>query len=160
MSAARAARLASSAKWKLLYYDHQLHVADTELQEEAAAFRAWRTMCSEEVLGTTAWVESLLQVASKVASRTEDQAARIATRRFSEWIAGGQANGLRRQHLFTRSTTGWVADSTDDQVGTNLSELDELEGISQQQLKAALTPSSGMGTPVGAQYAANVEKVR
>ena len=38
---ARAAELANSAKWKLLYYDHQLHVADAELFEEAAAFRAW-----------------------------------------------------------------------------------------------------------------------
>ena len=65
-----------------------------------------------------------------------------------------------RQHLFSRSTTGWVADATDHQVGTNLSELDELEGISQEQLNAALAPSSVAGTPVGAQYAANVEKVR
>ena len=114
------ASLASSAKWKLLYYDHQLHVADAELQEEAAAFRAWRTMCSEEVLRTAAWVGSLLQVETKAAARTEDQAARAATRRFAEWIAGGQANGLRRQHLFSRSTTGWVADSTDDRVDTDL----------------------------------------
>ena len=157
---ARNAGLASSAKWKLLYYDHQLHVADAELQEEAAAFRAWRTMCSEEVLRTTAWVESLLRVATKAAARTEDQAARAATRRFAEWISGGQANGLRRQHLFSRSTTGWAADSTDDQVSTELSELDDLEGISQEQLRAALAPSNVAGTPVGAQYAANVEKVR
>ena len=61
---------------------------------------------------------------------------------------------------FFRSTTGWVADSTDDQVGTDLSELDELEGISQEQLKAALAPSNVAGAPVGAQYAANVEKAR
>ena len=65
-----------------------------------------------------------------------------------------------RQHLFSRSTTGWVADSTDDQVSTDLSELDDLEGISQEQLKAALAPSNVAGTPVGAQYAANVEKAR
>ena len=53
-----------------------------------------------------------------------------------------------------------MADQTDEQVGTNLSELDDLEGISREQLKAALAPSNVAGTPVGAQYAANVEKVK
>ena len=105
------------------------------------------------------WVGSFLQVAAKAADRAEDQAARAATKRFADWIADGPANGLRRQHLFSRCATGWVADQADEQVGTNLSELDDLEGISQEQLKAALAPSNADGTPVGAQYAANVEKV-
>ena len=121
--------------WKLLHYDHQLYVSDPELQEEAAAFRAWRTMCNEDVLSSTEWVGSLLQVAARAAARAEDQAARAATKRFADWVADGPANGLRRQHLFSRCATGWVVDQTDEQVGTNLSELDELEGISQVQLQ-------------------------
>ena len=92
--------LAGAARWKLIHYDHQLCVADTDLQEDAAAFRAWRTLCSEEVLKSECWVESLLLVATKAATKTEDQAARAATRRFADWIADGPANGLKRQRLF------------------------------------------------------------
>ena len=83
------ANLAKSAVWKLLHYDHQLNVSDPHLMEEAAAFRSWRAMCNEEVLSSTGWVDSFMQVTTRAAANTEDQAARAATKRFVEWIAGG-----------------------------------------------------------------------
>ena len=110
-------------------YDHQLNVCDPEMAEEAAAFRTWRYMCNEAVLSSKTWVESFLQVASKAAERADDSAARAATTRFAEWVAEGPANGLKRQRLFSRCATGWVADQTDEQMATNFSELDDLEGI-------------------------------
>ena len=119
----RSVKLANAATWKLLHYDHQLNVVDPAMMEEAAAFRAWRALLNEQVLATKPWVQSFLAVAAKEAERAADRAAKAATVRFATWIADGPANGLKRQHLFSRSVSGWVADQTGGQQATNLSEL-------------------------------------
>jgi hypothetical protein len=156
----RSVKLASAARWKLLNYDHQLNVADPAMLGEAAAFRVWRALLNEQVLAAKPWVQSFLAVADKEAERAADRAARAATDRFAKWLADGPANGLKRQHLFSRSVSGWVADQAGGQQHTTLSELDDLEGISQSQLQAALMPDPSADTPVGAQQVANVERAK
>ena len=46
------------------------------------------------------------------------------------------------------------------QTDTQLSEHDNLDGITEQQLKAALDPRLHTCSPVGAQHTANVERVK
>jgi len=149
-----------AAIWKLLHYRHDLLVHDPRLQEDAAAFRAWSGLITRQMLGSSSWVRALTEVAKKAAELAEHKAAVAATRRFAEWIQEGQAAGLRRQHLFARTATGWTQDAADQQQPTNLSELDDLEGVSLVQLRAALEPSEEAGTPIGAQFTANVERAR
>ena len=69
--------------------------------------------------------------------------------------SGGRA---QEQHLFARTATGWTADKCGEQPQTVLSELDDLEGLSPEQLRSALAPSPGSDTPLGAQHIANSER--
>ena len=90
----------------------------------------------------------------------ETWANAAATKKFAEWVSDGPAGGLRRQHLFARTATGWTSDQVGGEIDTQLSEYDELDGITEQQLKEALDPMLHTGTPVGAQHTANVERVK
>ena len=112
------------------------------------------------MLRSTCWVRSLTEVARKATDQAEHKAAVAATKRFAELVQEGPAAGLRRQHLFARTATGWTQDATDKQQPTNFSELDDFEGVSETQLRMALEPSEGAGTPIGAQFTANVERAR
>ena len=160
MAAKRSYRTAAAAKWKLLDYKHQLLTHDPALQERVAAFRAWRQLIGPAVLNSPTWVKSFLLVAAKEAEAAETWANAAATKKFAEWVRDGPAGGLKRQHLFARTATGWTSDQVGGQTDTQLSEHDELDGITEQQLKAALDPELHTGTPVGAQHTANVEMVR
>ena len=160
VQAASTSKAREAAAWKLLHYRHQLLVHDPWLQEDAAAFRAWNSLLTKEMLGSNSWVKALTEVARKATDQAEHKAAADATRRFAEWIQDGPVPGLRRQHLFARTATGWTQDATDKQQPTKLSELDDLEGVSATQLRVALEPSEAVGTPIGAQFTANVERAR
>ena len=60
--------------------------------------------------------------------------------------------------LMSRTATGWIPDNVDVQEETNLSELDDLEGLSREQLRAAIAYSPGVATPLATQDAANSER--
>ena len=160
VQAASTSTARDAAVWKLLHYRHDLLVHEPLLQEDAAAFRAWNGLITRQMLRSSSWVRALTEVAMKAADLAEHKAAVAATQRFAEWIQEGPAAGLRRQHLFARTATGWTQDAADQQQPTNLSELDDLEGVSLVQLRAALEPSEEAGTPIGAQFSANVERAR
>ena len=99
---------AEAAKWNLLHYAHDLTVNDPHLQADAAAFRSWTQILTRAALGNPTWTKSFLAVATKEADYADTKASRIATARFTEWLQEGPANGLRRQHLFSRVATGWI----------------------------------------------------
>ena len=61
-------------------------------------------------------------------------------------------------HLMSRTATGWIPDKCDVQEETNLSELDDLEGLSPEQLRAAIAYSPGAATPLATQDAVNSER--
>ena len=61
-------------------------------------------------------------------------------------------------HLMSRTATGWIPDKCDVQEEINLSELDDLEGLSQEQLRAAIAYSPSVATPLATQNAANSER--
>ena len=58
----------------------------------------------------------------------------------------------------SRTTTGWIPDKVDIQQETTLSELDDLEGLSPEQLQAAIAYSPDVATPLATQNAANSER--
>jgi len=158
VAANRSAFLVRAAMWKLLHYDHRLQVSDPLMQQDAAEFIAWRQCLSADTLSTTAWVKSFLEVAASAANRADDTAAAAATRRFVEWVNDGPAGGLKRMHMMSRTATGWIPDKCDVQEEINLSQLDDLEGLSQEQLRAAIAYSPSVVTPLATQDAANSER--
>ena len=70
----------------------------------------------------------------------------------------GPAAGLKRLHLMSRTAMGWIPDKCDVQEEVNLSELDDLEGLSQEQLRTAIAYSPLAATPLATQGAANSER--
>ena len=147
------------AVWKLLRYDHRLQVADPLTQQEAAEFVAWKQCLSVDALSLPTWVKAFLEMASVAASRADDTAAAAATKRYIEWVDNGPAAGLKRLHLMSRTAVGWIPDKCDVQEEVNLSELDDLEGLSQEQLRTAIGYSPGTATPLATQCAANSERI-
>ena len=78
--------------------------------------------------------------------------------RFAEWIEEGPGGGLKRQHSLSRTATGWIPGKDPRREKVNLSELDDLEGLSQEQLRSALAYSPDVTPPLAAQNAANSER--
>ena len=158
LTANRTVATANAARWNLLYYHHNLTVDDPFLQADAAAFRSWSRVMTPSSLSNPAWAKSFLGVAEKEADHSDAKASRLATAKFTDWLHEGPAQGLKRQHLFSRVATGWIPSKTGHQPTTNLSELDDLEGLSPQQLQTALAPAPEADTPLGAQHLANAER--
>ena len=126
----RTEHLTKAAMWKLLHYDHRLKIDDQRMQLEAAEFVAWRGCLSTSTLSSATWTRSFLEVATEASRRADLSAATAAAKRFEEWIADGRANGLKRQHLLSRTATGWIPDKCGLREDVQTSELDEFEGIS------------------------------
>jgi len=155
----RSEHLSRSAVWKLLHYDHRLKVDDPRMQLEAAEFIAWRGCLSAAILESPIWTKSFLEVATEASRRADLSAATASAKRFEEWIADGRANGLKRQHLLSRIATGWIPDKCGPREEVHTSELDDLEGISQEQLRLAVEYSPSIDSPLAAQDAANSERM-
>ena len=73
-------------------------------------------------------------------------------------MKNGPAKGLKRQHLYSRVATGWIPSKCGKQTETTLTELDEMEGLSIEQLQAAFAPTPAADPPLGAQHLANAER--
>ena len=96
------------AKWKLLHYDHMLHASDPQMKGEVAAFLAWKPCVTEMALKSSTWVTSFLEVATTASVRADYKATDLAATRFQDWVQEGPAAGLKRQHLYSRTPTGWT----------------------------------------------------
>ena len=99
-----------------------------------------------------------MEVAAKEADHAADKAARLASDRFADWLRGGPAKDLKRQQLYSRVATGWVPSKRGKHPATVTSDLDDLEGLSPEQLQSALAPTPAADTPLGAQHLANTER--
>ena len=153
LQASRTTNVTSAAKWKLLFYEHPLEVDDPFLQADAAAFRAWARMVTAEALSNPTWVATFVTVAAREADHASARAARLAAAKFEDWLHEGPAQGLKRQHLFSRVATGWIPSKCGSHTATTMSELDDVEGLSLEQSQTALAPTPEASTPFGAQTA-------
>lgn len=96
-------------------------------------------------------VDMLCRVAIKQAE-SEERAARAASlAQWMSWLHEGPANGLRRQHRFSRLPTGWMQSAESSGKGNELGENDDLDGLSEEQLEAIRLGHVEKGVPVDAQ---------
>ena len=75
VKANRSTHLVKVAQWKLLHYEHPLRVDDPAMQQDAAAFLAWKKCLSQHNLSTPGWVASFLEVATKAAAQADAEAS-------------------------------------------------------------------------------------
>ena len=81
-------------------------------------------------------------------------AANMAAKKFQGWQQDRPS--LRRQHLLSRTTAGWIASPTGLAPETTVGDEDDLDGISWEELQQALAPTAA-DTPLAAQQLANFE---
>ena len=74
--------------------------------------------------------EELKAAATKQAERAEVAAQKASMARWLEWMRGGPAGGLRRQHRFTRAPTGWAQSAACSGRDMTFGDNDDLEGLS------------------------------
>ena len=134
---AKKAATADTARWKLLFYEHplpDLGYATPEQIWSMELFNAWRSNVTEENTFTPAWVKTFKAIAEKQADKEEEAARIAATVKFAAWLQEGPANGLRRQHRFSRTADGWCETMLVGEDGSEVNERDDLDGLSEQQL--------------------------
>jgi len=74
--------------------------------------------------------------------------------KWSQWIHEGPADGLRRQHKFTRTVKGWTATAKSTGIVHGVEqedELEDLEGIDIEVLKQFRSEQNLAGVPATAQ---------
>ena len=86
------------------------------------------------------------------------EAQYVATNRWEAWIHVGPASGVKRQHQFSRNATGWTPtnESSGKVYATHgQDELDDLDGLSADELDAIRFDQGEKGTPASAQQEAD-----
>ena len=121
------------------------------------SFAAWRAQLCECKTFSDAWVRLFLTMAGKQAEKEEEAARIAATIKFAAWLREGPAQGLRRQHRYSRNADGWCETQMAEGEENDITERDDLDGISEQQLAAVKgTGQSACRTPAEAQQEANI----
>ena len=91
-----------------------------------------------EMLQSMTWIKMLRNAAMDNATKEEKAAQYMATKKWEKWIHEGPASGLRRQHQFSRSATGWAAtkhSSGEVKATQPYDELYDLDGLSAAELE-------------------------
>ena len=154
-----------------MHYTHpQPHLAMASVEQKTAVsvFETWRNFINGGMLLNPTVVALLKAAATKQAEREEVAAQKASMSRWLEWMRGGPAGGLRRQHRFTRVPTGWtesaacsgrdvtVGDNDDlEGLSTDMGEEDNPDGLSEEQLRQLKMSAVSKGSPVDAQCEAN-----
>ena len=107
-----------------------------------------------------AWAAGLKTVAVANAEREERAAQQSALIKWTQWIHEGPADGLRRQHRFSRNAKGWTPTAKSSGVDAGIDVEDEVEGmqgVSLEDLNQMRFENTCKGTPATAQQEADDE---
>ena len=127
---------------KILYYKHPWPKITLATQEQVKAFEAflvWKGLVSHQLLDSPEWARMMQGTAVENAEREERAAQYAAMVKWQAWIHEGPAAGLKRQHRFSRTPTGWIPTvmSTGNCDGIELDdEVDGLDGLTAEQLSS------------------------
>ena len=146
---------------KTLTYEHPAPEWVKATQEQKDAFNdflKWRELLTEQRLQSGMWVKAFRDAARKEAEKQERAAQYASYKKWDKWIHEGAAGGLRRQHRFSRVANGWAP--TKRSTGKTFEtaeedEIDELEGLSRENIDALRFEQGQEGTPATAQQEAD-----
>ena len=152
-----------AAMLKILTYRHPeppVLKATPEQIDGFKRFRFWRKQLTREMLGYKVWASALKKAAIENAEKEEKAAQHASLLKWTKWIHEGPADGLRRQHKFSRTVKGWTPTAKSTGVTPDIDQEDELEdldGISTDDLNAIRFNQASTGTPATAQQEADDE---
>ena len=145
------------AKRRILSYNHPRprQTLATQAQVDSfEAFLAWRRLLSSEILNSPTWVGVLHGMAVKSAEREERAAQHASLVKWQAWIHDGQADGLRRQHRFSRTPDGWIPTAKATGLWEGIDQSDEIEGLdglSREELNTIKFEHAEKGVPADSQ---------
>ena len=85
------------------------------------------------MLGYESWVTALKAAATANAEKEEKAAQYASLVKWTQWIHKGPADGLRRQHRFSRTVKGWTATGKSSGFIADVDQADELEDLERGQ---------------------------
>ncbi len=159
-------------RWRILHYRHNFdHVvndsnlptpvtgsviadANAEERRQSQCFMRWREAITMHVLRSDFWVKALDTVAgqeSGVAARRADAAMRT---NYQDYLNGGPALGVGRQHRMSRTAVGWIPTNVGSSKLLMVDDLDDTDGLSAEDLAAILRHECSMQSPLDAQQEA------
>ena len=113
-------------RWRLLHYCHKFdHVTRdanasspvvgivaaaayaVELKQ-SMVFKRWKEIMTIHSLRSEFWVGALATVAEQESTTAARRAEAAARTNYQDWLNGGPALGLGRQHRMSRTALGWV----------------------------------------------------
>ena len=97
------------------------------------------------------WVVALKAAATANAEKEERAAQHAALMKWTHWIHEGPADGLRRQHRFSRTVKGCTPTDKSSGIIAGVDqedELEDLEGISMDDLNQIRFDQSIKGHPL------------
>ena len=106
------------------------------------------------------WVVAFKKAATKNAETEAKAAQHASLMKWTQWIHEGPADGLRRQHRFTRTVKGWTATAKSTGVIAGIDqadELEDLEGVDVDVLNQIRFGQAIADTPATAQQEADDE---
>ena len=152
-------RIASNSKerlavcWRLFHYKHPRpeFAEATEAQRDVfAEFEAWRTVVGRTYLNDS-WVDIFRNRALEKVKQQEGQAQRAHLLAWQSWMHEGPADGLRKQHQFTKVEGGWV-EAVEIVVPQPLEDSQVVEdGVPLFQLQGAPQPAVSVKCPANLQ---------
>ena len=151
-------RTASTAAWKLMYYEHprpDMAMATPSQLEAMFCFSAWQRSLTRGMVLNPCVVKMLVHVASKQAEIQEKAASVASILKWTAWLAEGPGNSLKKLHRFSREATGWTESAVSKGENEEVGEDDDLDGLSKEELAALRSNQSDTGEPVNAQAEAN-----
>ena len=74
---------------------------------------------------------------------------------YQEWVNDGSGCGLKKQHQFSRNATGWSETALDKGSSNEVGELDDLEGLSEEQIEAIKDKIGDNSAPANVQAEVN-----
>ena len=154
----KVAKNAEAARWRIRFYRHPRPDMARASQEQLMSFKVfedWRSCIQGGQLHSRPWLDMLRHVATKQAEKEEAAAQLANIISYKLWVESGPAGGLRRQHQFTRNATGWTETALGKGNLNELGELDDLDGLSDEQIEAIKTKVGDTTSPADVQTEVN-----
>ena len=101
------------------------------------------------MLGAKSWTLALKEAALKNAEAEEKAAQHASLMKWTKWIHEGPADGMRRQHKFSRTVKGWTPTAKSTGVTPGIAQEDELgdlDGLGVDDLNAIRFNQACAGT--------------
>ena len=128
--------------------------ANAEELRRARTFEHWRDTINMHSLRSDFWVMALAAVARQESDIAAQRANATIRSNYQDYLNGGPALGLGRQHRMSRTAVAW----TSTKVGTSklliIDDLDDVDGLSADDMAAVLRHECSIRSPLDAQQEA------